>query len=86
MFELRIFWGEASRYAAIPLIPASCLGYCEITRFLSRSTIATGIHLDGDEIIRNVAQTIGTVAVRDPHSGILGPTSGRNSACPNHPE
>ena len=33
--------------------------------------------------IPKVAQTTGTIDVVDPHSGILGPTSWRASACPN---
>jgi len=35
------------------------------------------------EKIPKVPQTTGTVAVFDPRSGISGPTSRRDSACPN---
>ena len=42
--------------------------------------------LDRAEKIPKVAQTTGTVDVFDPHSGISGPTSRRDSACPDFHE
>ena len=72
-----------SRYASTPLIVALSPGHSNITRFRPWSPFATGNHLDRTEIIPNVAQTIGTVDVFDPRSGISGPTSRRASACPN---
>ena len=72
-----------SRYAATPLIVALSPGHDDITRFRPWSQIATGNHLDRAEKIPVFAQTIGTVGVFDPSSGISGPTSWRASACPN---
>ena len=72
-----------SLYAATPLIVALSPGHSHITRFRPWSPIAIGNHLDRAEKIPEVAQATGTVEVFDPHSGILGPTSWRASACPN---
>jgi len=55
----------------------------DITRFRPWSPIATGKHLDRAKKIPKFAQTNGTIDIFDPHSGILGPTSWRASACPN---
>jgi len=83
IFALGIFWGVVSSYAAIPLIVALAPGHSDITTFRLWSSIATGNHLDRAEKIPKVAQTIGTVDIFDPRSGISGPTSRRASACPN---
>ena len=72
-----------SRYAATPLIVALSPGHSDITRFRPWPPIPTGNHLVRAEKVPNVAQTIGTVDVFDPRSGISGPTSRRASACPN---
>jgi len=79
IFALGIFWG----YATIPLIVALSPHHSDITRFHPWSPITTGNHLDHAEKIPKVAQTIGTIDVFDPRSGISGPTSRRASACPN---
>jgi len=83
IFALGNFWGGVSRYAATPLIVALSPGHCDITRFRPWSPIATGNHLDRAQKISKVAQTIGTVDVFDPRSGISEPISRRASACPN---
>ena len=75
--------GGVSRYAAIPLIVALSPGHSDITRLRPLSPIATGNHLDRAEKIPKVAQMTGTVDVSDPRSGISGPTSRRDLACPN---
>ena len=75
--------GGVSRYAATPLIVTLSPGHSDIIRFLPWSTIAAGNHLDRNEKIQNFAQTTGTVDVFNPRSGISGPTSRRNSVCPN---
>ena len=72
-----------SRYAAIPLIVALSLDHSDITRFRPWSPIMRRNHLDCAEKIPKVAQTTGTTDVFDPHSGILGRTLQRASACPN---
>jgi len=72
-----------SRYVASPLIVALSPGHSDITRFRSWSPIGIGNHLDRAEKIPKFAQTIGTVDVFDPRSGISGPTSRRASACRN---
>ena len=72
-----------NRYASPPLIVALSPGHSDITRFRSRSPIATGNYWDRAEKIPNVAQTTDTVDVFDPRSGISGPTTRRASACPN---
>jgi len=82
-FSLGIFWGGVSRYATTSLNVALSPGHSDITRFRPRSPIATRNHLDRAEKIPKFAQTIGTVDVFDPRSGISGPTSRRASACPN---
>jgi len=82
-FALGIFWGGVRRYATTPLIVALSPGHSDITRFRPWSPISTRSHLDRAEKIPKVAQTIGTVDVFDPRSGISGPTSRRSSACPN---
>ena len=71
---------RVSHYAAIPLTVTLPLGYSDITRFQPWSPIATGNYLDRAEKIPKFAQTLGTVDVFDPRSGILGPTSHRASA------
>jgi len=83
VFVLGTVWGGVSRYAATPLIVALFPGYSDITRFRPRSPIATGNHLDRAEEIPNVAQTTGIFDMFDSRSGISGPTSRRDSACPN---
>jgi len=75
--------GGVSRYAATPWIIALYPGHSDITRFCPWSPIATGNHMHRAEKIPKVAQTIGTVDVFDPRSGISGPISRRASACPN---
>jgi len=65
------------------MIVALSPGYSDITRFHPWSPLTTGSRLDRAEKIPKVAQTIGTVEVFDPHSGISGPISRRASACPN---
>jgi len=72
-----------SRYAATPLNVALSPVHSDITMFRPWSPIATGNHLDCAEKIPKVPQTIGTVDVFDPRSGISGPTSWTASACPN---
>jgi len=72
-----------SHYPATPLNVALSPGHSDITRFRPWSPIATGNHLDCAEKIPKVAQMTGIIDVFDPHSGILGPTSWRASACPN---
>jgi len=83
IFGLRIFWGRVSCYATNPLIVALSLGHSDITGFRPWSPITTGNHLNHAKKIPKVAQTIGTVDVFDPHSGISGPTLRRASAHPN---
>jgi len=83
IFALGIFWDGVSRYAVTPLIVALSPGHSDITRFRPWSPIATGSHLDRAKKIPKFAQTIGTVDVFDPRSGLSGPTSRRASACPN---
>jgi len=75
-FALRIFWGRVSCYAATPLIVALSPGHSGITRFRPWSPIMTGNYLDHAKKIPKVAQTIGTVDVFDPRSGISGPLMG----------
>jgi hypothetical protein len=59
-------------------------GHSDITRFHPWPPIETGNLLDrAKRKIPKVTQTIGTVDVFDPRSGISGPTSRRASACPN---
>ena len=77
------FGGGISRYATSPWIVALSPGHSYITTFRPWSLIATGIHLDRAEKIRNIAQTTGTADVFDPRSGISGPTSRTASACPD---
>ena len=77
-----IFGGGVSRYAASPMIVALSPGHSVITRFRPWSPIATLNHLDRAEKIPKV-QTIGTVVVFHSRSGFSGPTSRRDSACPN---
>ena len=52
--------GGVSRYSATSFIVALSPGHSDITRFGSRSPIATGNHLDRAEKIPNIAQTSGT--------------------------
>ena len=73
-----------SRYAATPLIFALSPGHSDITRFRPCSPI------DAEKSFRlrrkknpKVAQTVGTVDVFDPRSGISGRTLRRASLCPN---
>jgi len=82
-FALGIFWGGVSCYATIPLTVPLSLGHSDITRFRPWSPIMTENNLDHAEKIPKVAQTTGTIDVFHLHSGILGPTSRRASACPN---
>ena len=70
IFALGIFWGGVSRHVATPMIVALSPGHSDITRFRPWSPIATGNHLDRAKKNPKVAQTIGTVGVFDPHSGI----------------
>jgi len=77
------FGDGVSRYADTPVIIALSPGHSDITRFRPWLTITTGNNLDHAEKIPKAAQTIGTVDVFDPPSGISGPTSRRTSACPN---
>ena len=77
------FGGGISRYASISQIVALSPGHSDIARFPPRSPTATGNHLDRAEKNSKFAQTIGTVDVFDPRSGISGHTSRRPSACPN---
>jgi len=70
-----------SHYAATPLIVALSPGHSDITRFRPWSPIVTGNHLDRAEKIPNVAPMTGIIEIFDPHSGILGPTLQRASAC-----
>ena len=72
IFALGIFWGEVSRYAATPLIVASSPDHSDTTKFRSCSPVATVNHLHRADKIPKVAQTIGTVDVFDPRSGISG--------------
>jgi len=83
IFALGKFWGGVSRYSATPLIVSLSPGHSEITRFRPWSPIATGNHLDRAKKNSNVAQTIATVDVFDPRSGISGLISRKASACPN---
>ena len=83
IFVLGIFWARVSCYAATPLIVALSPDNSDTTRFSPWSTIATGNHLDHAEKIPKFAQMTGNVDTFDPHSGILGLTSRRASACPN---
>jgi len=62
-----------NRHAATPLSVALSPGHSDKTRFRSWSPIATGNHLDRAQKIPRVVQTIGTVDVSDPLSGISGP-------------
>ena len=71
------------RYVATLFIVALSPGHSDITRFRPCSPFVTGNHLDRTEKIPKVAQTTGTIDFFDLHSGILGPTSRRISACPN---
>ena len=82
-FHSEFLGGGVSRCAITPLIVALSPGHSNITSFRPRSPIATGNYLDSAEKFANVAQTTGTVDVFDPRSGISGPTSRRDSACPN---
>ena len=83
IFALGIFWNRLSHYVATSMIVALSPGHSDITRFPPWSPVATGNHLVRADKIPNVAQTIGTVDVFDPRSGVAGPTSRRASACPN---
>ena len=65
-----------SRYVAIPFIVALSRGHRDITSF---PPIAP-------KKIPKFAQTSDTVDVFDARSGISGPTSRRNSACPDFHE
>jgi hypothetical protein len=78
--------GGVSRYAATPLIVALSPGQSDTTRFRPWSPIATGNSLEKKKKIPNVAQTIDTVDVFDPSSGISGPISWRASTSPNRHE
>ena len=64
------FWAGVSRYDATLLIVALAPGHSDITRFRPWSPIATGNHLDRSEKFPKFAQTIGTIEVFDPLSGI----------------
>ena len=77
------FWGGVSRYAVTLLIVALSPGHNDIIRFRPWSPIETGKYLDRAEKIPNFAQTIGTVDIFDPRSGISGPTSRRASEFQN---
>jgi len=83
IFALVIFWGGENRYAATSLIFALSPGRSDITRFRTWSSIATGNHLDRTEKFPEIAQTTRIVDVFDPRSGLSGPISRRESACPN---
>ena len=72
-----------SCYASTPMIVALSPGHSAITRFCPWSPMATGNHLYRAEKIPDVAQTTGIIDVFELHSGILGPTLRRASACPN---
>jgi hypothetical protein len=77
IFALRMFWGRVSHYAATPLIVALSLGDSDISRFHPWSPIASRqeiIWIAPNEKIPKFDQTIGTVDVVDPCSGISGPT------------
>jgi len=50
--------GRVIRYAATSLIVALSLGHSDIVRFRPWSTIATGIHLDRAEKIRNLLRQL----------------------------
>jgi len=69
IFALKIFWGGVSRYAAI-----DC---CFVT---NRDRKSFGSHRKNS---KSYSQITGTVDIFDLHSGILGPTLWRASACPN---
>jgi len=60
-----------------------CLSHCDTIRFPSWSPFATVNNLDRAEKNPNIAQTIGTVIIFDPHSGVSGPISLIAFACPN---
>ena len=79
------FWGGVSRYAASTLIVALSSGQSDITRFRPWSPIAPDRKSFGSrrKKIPKVAQTIGTVDVFDPRSGISGSAPRRASAYPN---
>jgi len=49
IFDLGIFWGGVSCYAANSFVFALSPGHSDITRFRPWSTIATGNHLDRAE-------------------------------------
>ena len=72
-----------SLYAATPLIVALFPGRSYTISFRPWSPITTGNNLDGAEKIPKVAQTTGTTDVFDPRSSISGPTSRRDSTCPD---
>ena len=82
IIALGIFWGGVSRYAANPLIVALSPGHSDITRFRPWLPVVTENHLDRTKKIPKVAQTIGTIDVFDPRSGISGPTLRRASTWP----
>jgi len=82
IFALGIFWGGVSHYAATPLIVALSPGHSDITRFRPWLPVVTENHLDRTKKIPKVAQTIGTIDVFDPRSGISGPTLRRASTWP----
>ena len=76
IFALGI-WGGVSRYAATPFIVALSLGHSDITRFRPWSPIAPDRKSFGSRRKNpKFAQTIGTVEVFDPCSGISGPNCG----------
>ena len=78
------FWRGVRRYAATPLIVALSPGHSDITRFRPWSPIAPDRKSFGWRRKNSkFAQTIGTVDVFDPLSGVSGPTSRRASACPS---
>jgi len=83
IFALRILWGRVSCYAATPSIVALSLGHSDVTRFYPWSPITTGNHLDRAKKIPKGAQMTGIIDALGLHSGILGPTLRRASACPN---
>jgi hypothetical protein len=69
---------------ATPLTVALSPGLSDVTRFRpGHQSPSIGNHLDRAEKIPKFSQTTGIVDVFGPHSGILGPTSRRASACPN---
>ena len=74
---------ESARLHCVIFSIALSPGHSDITRFRPWSPIATGNNFDLAEKIPKVAQTIGTVDVFDPRSGISGPISRRASSCPH---